>query len=120
MERALFFFLLLRVINGVKSPYKKKNYHPENKTSLNKPLSKRPSILALTEVLNEGIRFKLVSRVILLFDINTKVRRSPGNNVAYGLNWMKESWDNAPVRINSALIVFTPCFSIGSFCAIIR
>ena len=33
---------------------------------------------------------------------------------------MKESWDDARVQISSALIVFMPCFNIGSFCAIIR
>ena len=34
MERALFilFFLPLGVINGVNSPYKKKNYNPDNET----------------------------------------------------------------------------------------
>ena len=57
------------------------------------------------EVLNEGVRDKFVSKVFLLFCINIKVRRSPKNEVAYGLNLMKESWDNAHVLINSVLIV---------------
>ena len=34
------------------------------------------------EVLNEGIRSRLVSRVFLLFEINAKERRDPGNEVA--------------------------------------
>ena len=33
---------------------------------------------------------------------------------------MKESQDNARVRINSVLILFVPCFNMGSFCAITR
>ena len=32
---------------------------------------------------------------------------------------MKKSWDNAHIRINSALIVFMLCFDIGRFRAII-
>ena len=35
-----------------------------------------------TEVLNEGVRSKLVSKVFLLFDINVKDRRTSGNLVA--------------------------------------
>ena len=76
--------------------------------------------LASTEVLNEELRFKLVSRVFLLFDINVKDRRNPGNEVAQSLNWTKESWDNARAQINSALIDFTSCFNVGNLCAILR
>ena len=76
--------------------------------------------LASTEVLNEELRFKLVSRVFLLFDINVKDRRNPGNEVAQSLNWTKESWDNALAQINSALIDFTSCFNVGNLCAILR
>ena len=79
----------------------------------------RPSTLVSTEVLKEDVRSKLVSRVFLLFDINVKARR-PGNEVVYGLNWTKESWDNVLVRRYLVLIVFTPCFNVGSFCAIIQ
>ena len=56
-------------------------------------------------VFNEGVRSKLVFRVSLLFDINIKERRSPGNKVTWGLNWTKESWDNAHVQINSVLFL---------------
>ena len=42
---------------------------------------KRPTTLASMEVFNEGVRFKLVSRVFLLFDINIKERRSSGKEV---------------------------------------
>ena len=42
------------------------------------------------------------------------------NIFIYGLNCTKEIWDNARVQINSALIVFMPCFNITSFCVIIR
>ena len=84
----------------------------------------KPTTLASTEVLkevlNKGARSKLVSRVFLLFGINVKERRSPENLVAEGLNWTKESQDNGRARINSALIVSTLCFNIGSFCTIIR
>ena len=70
------------------------------------------STLASTEVLNKDLRSELVfvSRVFLLFDINVK-ERSSGYEVVKGLNKTKERWDNARVRINSALIVFRPCFS---------
>ena len=40
-------------------------------------IEKRPSTLAPTEVLNEGVRTKLVSRVFLLFDINVNQKRKP-------------------------------------------
>ena len=75
METAsLILFLPSGVINGVKSPYKKKNYSPENETCaldvfsaifhLNKiaaPIFQiifetRPSTLSSTKVLNEGVR----------------------------------------------------------------
>ena len=58
--------------------------------------------------------------VFTLFDINIIKRTSPGNEVAQGLDWTKESWDNAHVQINSALIIFMPCFNIGNFCAIMQ
>ena len=51
----------------------------------------KTSTLALTEVLNEGVRSKLVSKVFLLFDINVKKRKSSGNEIAQGLNWIEES-----------------------------
>ena len=57
----------------------------------------RPLTIAPMEVLNEGVMSKLVSRDFLHFDINIKERRSPGNTFAQGLNWKKESWDNACV-----------------------
>ena len=66
------------------------------------------------EVLNESVMPKLVSRVFLTYGINVKERRSPRKEVAQGLNWTKESWDNARVRMNWALIVLTPCFNIGT------
>ena len=59
------------------------------------------------EVLNKGVRFKLVTRIFLPLDINFK-ERTRRKTV---LDWGKESWDNARVQINSALIVFTPCFN---------
>ena len=34
------------------------------------------------EVLNEGVRSKIISQVFLLFDINVKERKSYGNKVA--------------------------------------
>ena len=67
----------------------------------------RPSTLVSTEVLNEGIRSKLMLVLFVLFSINAKQRRSPGNKIASGLNWTKESWDNASAHINSALIDFS-------------
>ena len=76
--------------------------------------------LASTEVLNERIRSKLVSSIFLPLDNNVKVRRSPRNEVAQGLNWIKESCNNAHVGINSVLSVFLPCLNIGRFCAIIQ
>ena len=48
--------------------------HPHSKT--------RPSNPASTEVLNEGVRSKLVYRVFLLFGINVKESRSPRNEIA--------------------------------------
>ena len=66
-------------------------------------IEKGPSTLTPTEVLNEDVRSKLVSRVFLLFDINVKEKRSLGNEVTRGLNWRKESRDNACVQINSVL-----------------
>ena len=41
----------------------------------------RPWTIASMEVLNEGERSKLVSKIFLLFDINMKKRRSSGNKV---------------------------------------
>ena len=41
----------------------------------------RPSTLASTEVLNKGVRYKLVSRFLSLFGINVK-ERSPRNEIA--------------------------------------
>ena len=35
-----------------------------------------------TEVLSKGVRSKLVFKIFLLFDINVKVRRSLGNEIA--------------------------------------
>ena len=75
----------------------------------------KTSTLASKEVLNECVRSKLVFRVILLFGINVKERRSLRNEVAQGPNWAKESWENALVRINLAFVVFTPCFIIRKF-----
>ena len=49
---------------------------------------------------------KYISRVLLLFDINVKERRSPKKEVAQGLNWTKESWDNVHAQINLALFLF--------------
>ena len=136
MERALFIlFLILGVINGEKSPNKKnetcvhgrplflpylfwiKLWHQFSKQST---FETQSSPLASMVVLNKGIRSKLFSRVFLLFHINVKVRRSPRNEVALGLNWTKESCNKACVQINSALIVFTPWFDITIFRAIIQ
>ena len=36
---------------------------------------------------------------------NVKGKRSPRNEVAKGVNWTKESWDNAHVQINWPLIL---------------
>ena len=96
MERALFVFTfrshqpfsVIFVLNKITAPIFQ-IIHIRSKT-LNE------------EVLNEGIRSKLVPRVFLLFHINVKVRRRPRNEVTCGLNWTKESCDNARVRINSA------------------
>ena len=71
----------------------------------------------LNTCFNGGLE-RRVSRVFLIFGINVKERRSC--KVVKSLNWKKESWDNAHVRINSALIVFTPCVNIERFCAIIQ
>ena len=59
------------------------------------------------EVRFKGVRFKLITKVFLSLDINFKERTGQKT----GLDWAKESWDNARVQINSALIVFTPCFN---------
>ena len=116
-ERALFIlFMPLEVIRSVRSPNKKKNYSPHNETcvhgrhlflpyffwiklchqfSKQSAFKTRPSTLAFTEVLNKGVRSKLVSRVFLLFGINIKERS----------NCLKESWDNACFRTNSELFL---------------
>ena len=128
-------------MKGVKITYKKKNYSPANERCVRgrrlflpylfsirlryqffkkSTFETRTLALVSTEVLNKRLRSKFFSRVFLLFYINVKVKRSPGNVVAKGPNWTKESCDCARVQINSALIVFTPWFNITSFRAIIR
>ena len=105
-ERALFIlFLPFGAISGVKSPYKKENKNPEKKTcalgrchflpyffwvilqcqfSKESTFETRPSTLGSTEVLKEGVRPKLVSKLFLLFGINVKERKSPENKVWTG------------------------------------
>ena len=46
----------------------------------------KPATLTSTNVLNEGVRSKLVLRIFLLFDIHAKLRRSLGYEVARGPN----------------------------------
>ena len=103
MDRALIYFLPLRVMNGIKITYKKKNYSPENERCVRgrrlflpylfsirlryqffkkSTFQTRTSALVSTEVLNERLRSKFFSRAFLLFYINVKVKRSPGNVVA--------------------------------------
>ena len=41
------------------------------------------------EVLNEGVKSKLISKVFLLFDITVKEGRNLRDEVEKGLNWMK-------------------------------
>ena len=135
MERALFIlFFPLIVISGVKYPYKKKNYIPENETCVRGRrlflpyffwIKLRRRFFQIIHIWNKNLNTcfnggleRRVSRVFLIFGINVKERRSC--KVVKSLNWKKESWDNAHVRINSALIVFTPCVNIERFCAIIQ
>ena len=88
----------------------------------------RPLHECSPNILNEGVRSKLVPKVFLLFGIYIEKRRGPENEVAEGLNWTKcikselkeKSLDNAHVQLNSALIVFMPWFNVGRFCAIIQ
>ena len=92
-------YLFFSYFNGVKSSYRKKIYSPENETcvrgrylfltfffwtKLQRQWSlckTRPSTLASTEALNEDVRSKLVSGVLLLFDIGVKERTSSRNEV---------------------------------------
>ena len=137
MERALFFFLPLGVINGVKSPYKTIKLNVER----TKCVHGRHLFLISFEQ-NYGADFlnnpylKQDTQHLCQWRSWTKVEgpnSSPGSfyflplmskreeapaTRKVGLNWTKESWDNAHVWINSALIVFTPCFNFESFCAI--
>ena len=46
----------------------------------------KPATLTSTEVLNEGVKSKLVLKIFLLFDIHAKLRRSLGYEVARGPN----------------------------------
>ena len=41
------------------------------------------------EVLNEGVKSKLIPKVFLLFDITVKEGRKLRDEVEQGLNWMK-------------------------------
>ena len=66
------FSVLLLLLNKITAPKFINNPH----------LKQDPSNLASTEVFNEGVRSKLLSRVFFLFDIRVKEKRSPGNEVA--------------------------------------
>ena len=132
---------LSRLINCVKSPYKKKNYSPVNETCVRRRRLFLPYVFwekitvpifgiihiqnkTVKPCINEGLerRRKVQSFLqgLFAFGANVKERRSRKKEVAWGLNWTKMSWDNACARINSALIIFMTCFNIGNFCAIIR
>ena len=107
LERALFILFFFTFRSYQQSKKSVPNYTPENKTCArqtsfsaifpygadfpNNPHSKQdPQPLRQRRSWTKSFYFlTLMSK-----------RKSPGNEVAQGLNWRKESWDNAHVRIN--------------------
>ena len=58
------------------------NYSANFPDNLHSKQDPQPLRQRSAEVLNEGVRSRVVSRVVLLFDINVKKRRGPTNEVA--------------------------------------